>query len=67
MLSVARLVVFPLQGVEYSFQLDGHTMRHTAYHFDGGSVRRLKAGDVIAIMVNPDNSNHSIVRDFYLN
>ena len=64
-LSVARLVVIPLKGVEYGFQLDGNQMRHTAYHFDGGSVRSLKEGDVIAIMVNPDDPNHSIVKDVY--
>ena len=66
-LNVARLVVIPLQGVEYSFQLDGKKMRHTAFHFDGGRARSFKEGDVISIMLNPDNPNYSILKDFYLN
>jgi hypothetical protein len=66
-LSVARLIIIPIQGIEYGFQVDGKKLRHTALYFDGGNAKRLKEGDEISIMLDPDNPKHTYIKDVYLN
>lgn len=65
-LGVARLTVIPILGIEYSFEVDGKKMRHTALHHDSGRARKLNAGETVTIIYDFDHPSHSCIKDVYL-